>query len=189
MKKKFSVRELLLAGVLLIAAVYYFVLHRPVSSQMELIEQQKTLNVGLLAEAEGKCAELTRMEKAVEESGASVSVPRYNNLNTLLAELHAILGSTASYSINFSGEEAAPPMVTRDVSIQCAVGSYGEVVEIVRAVHDCASNCVITELSWSDKLAESARRYGVGYAQNAVPGADAGRYSVSMEVRCYEYAG
>ena len=34
MKKKFSVRELLLAGVLLIAAVYYFVLHRPVSSQM-----------------------------------------------------------------------------------------------------------------------------------------------------------
>ena len=126
---------------------------------------------------------------AVEESGASVSVPRYNNLNNLLAELHAILGSTASYSINFSEEEAAPPMVTRDVSIQCAVGSYGEVVEIVRAVHDCASSCVITELSWSDKLAESARRYGVGYAQNAVPGADAGRYSVSMEVRCYEYAG
>ena len=145
--------------------------------------------MGLLAEAEGKCAELTRMEKAVEESGASVSVPRYNNLNNLLAELHAILGSTASYSINFSEEEAAPPMVTRDVSIQCAVGSYGEVVEIVRAVHDCASSCVITELSWSDKLAESARRYGVGYAQNAVPGADAGRYSVSMEVRCYEYAG
>lgn len=199
MKRTVPLYEVIILALLLIFAVYYFVLYQPTEKQLENIAEEKVRTESLITTEQKKLMEMRKMEKAVEEAyeaagGNPVPIPEYSNVNTVIAELHAILGNAVSYSIDFDDDVINDPIATRDISITCTVNSYDAALAIIRAIHDSPNACFIKEATWTDKWADYRLRYGSNY--NEVIGGfginnrlATGRYSVSMEVRCNEYAG
>lgn len=198
MKRIVPLYEVILLALLLIFAVYYFVLYQPTENELEEIAQNKLQTEALITEREITLAEKEKMQKEVdtvlEEHGSDFApIPEYSNINTVIAELHAILGNTVSYSIDFDDEVVNSPIVMRDISIACSVNSYDSAMEVIRAVHDSPNACFIRDVTWSDRWADYSLRYGSNYQEvidelsfNRIT---TGRYNLSMEVRCYEYAG
>lgn len=200
MKKTVPLYEVIILALLLIFAVYYFVLYQPTEKELDDIEAEKSQTQTMIEVQQSKLMEQRKMENAIDAAyeaanGAPVPIPEYNNVNTVIAELHAILGGAASYSIDFDDEVAAEPIMTRDISITCTVETYEQAMAIVKAIHDSPNACFIRDLSWTDRWADQRLRYGDGIVYNEVLGpitdyrTNSARYSVNMEVRCYEYAG
>lgn len=198
MKKTVPVYEAVILALLLIFAVYYFALYQPTEKELEHMADAKLQTETLITAREKKLGEKQKMENAIaaageEAGGTPTPIPEYSNINTVIAELHAILGNTVSYSIDFDDEEVNSPIVTRDISITCTVNSYESAMGIIRAIHDSPNACFLKDVTWTDKWADYSLRYGSGYLDVidslGTVRTSTGRYSIGMEIRCYEYAG
>lgn len=176
MKKSISMRELILLGILVIIAAYYFVVQGPVAEEKTSIDSMQAQIDMELDEAEARLINMRRMEKAVDEVFAEDPDPaqvisEYNNINNILLELNTILDSTIDYTIDFETEEIASEMARRNINIYFAVGSYEAAIEKITAIESSSNRYLIRNMSITD---------GAGRAS------DAG-FEVTLNVTSFEY--
>ena len=71
MKRTISIRELILLGVLVIAVVYYFALHKPLTAQMAEVQAQQTQVNTQLNTVMDKATEMKTMAAAALKARAA----------------------------------------------------------------------------------------------------------------------
>ncbi|NLK01779.1 MAG: hypothetical protein GX314_01765, partial [Clostridiaceae bacterium] len=104
-----SLKELILLGILIILAAYYFVFHGSIEKQTteyknRLVEINSELQI-----SQQKAAEKIKMRKSIdaifaEYDGNPPMTPEYNNTNFIIGELNGILGNTYDYNLSFGAE-------------------------------------------------------------------------------------
>ena len=179
MKKSISLREMILLGILIVLAAYYFVVQGPIASETAELEAQKAQIEVEVEDAQNKLMLKKAMEDEIdkvyeEANGNPRSLPDYNNINTVINELHAILDSTNSYNIVFGDDEADSYIVRRDIKITYTVRSYSEAISKLDAIRNSNNRYLLEDVA----INETAARM---YAEEDV------YYSVSLNMVSFDY--
>jgi len=156
MKRKLTVREWLLLGVLAVMLVicgYMVLFYIPVTNQRDsAINEAETCRVELEA-AQLRLEDKRRMEQELEEifarSEDPLSLAPYDNLRPVMMELYAILGGAGDYSLSFGTVDAEEPIVRRSISMTYTAGSYAAAKDILRRLHDSAYRCMLDSVNIS----------------------------------------
>lgn len=151
MRRNVSLKGLIILGILIIAAAYYFVFHLPVSNQMESLEAQQADLDTKLVTAQAQVSDMHRMEKALDDLEASgaqaVEMPQYNNIDRMLLELNTIMAGTNNYSITFSDASASENIARRALNVSFSVPNYDAVVSKIKAINKSENRYLITDMS------------------------------------------
>lgn len=155
--RQFSKSEktlLAFVAILLLAAVYYFGIYSPTTSQLEDIKtQQQDVDSELITE-EAKTMRLATMRKELETlelAGNFVETPAYDNQQPVITMLNAILSETKDYSLTF--QEITMPesgtTVRRPVQMTFNCSSYQQARNVIGRLHDGPYRCLISALSFA----------------------------------------
>ena len=171
MKRNITYREMILLGLLLVLAVYYFVVQGPIKKQTEELEARRTQLETDLVAIQPKVVEKEKMEEAIDkvfaENPNPTSIPDYDNINKIILQMNAIFASANSYNISFSDATCAENISQRTIKISYVSNSYEDAVNRIQQLHDSDYRYQITDLSVSQS--------GNGYA-------------VTIVIMDYEYA-
>ena len=182
LNKTFSLRELIFIGLLIVAAVYYFAFHVPISNRMSEIETEQVQVDAELEVAQNQVATLGRMEKALKELEASGTVPsplpEYNNIDDVLLELNTIMAGTTYYDINFSDASADSENIIarRTIDIRFSVANYQQAAAKIKEIAASSNRYLISGLSMNS-----------GYTNEIVMGRNDAFTSVSVTLTCFEF--
>lgn len=181
MNKPISMREMILLGILIILAAYYFVVQGPIAKETQQLEAEKAEIELRLDEAQTKLTQKKAMEaeleKVFEESnGKPNSLPDYNNINNVINELHAILDSAVSYNITFGDDEEDSYIVRRDIKITYKVRSYKDATARLDAIRKSSNGYLLEDVS----ITETDSRIVNSPDQEVM-------YSVSLNMISFDY--
>lgn len=157
-KYKFSKREKVLVGGLIVVVVillwYLFVFQRTnedisrINSEISNIQQENVVNEQMIAN-------MKNMQESIDKHKArgdsTITIPTYDNIKPLMAELDGVLGATTTYSIAFDDLDlSSSEYVLRPVKITFGCDSYETVEGVANALAKGGFPCVISELSFTD---------------------------------------
>ena len=172
MKREISHREMILLGILIILAFYYFVVQGPISQQKKELEAEIETAQSQITALTPVVSQKKAWEKEIEAvyekyDGDPQSIPDYNNINPVIIEMHAIFDDADSFQLNFSDPQIENHIVTRIISISFTSSSYEDAKNRIQLVHDSKNKYQITDMTMSE--------------------GSNGSYSVSLVVHAYEY--
>lgn len=177
MKRTISIRELILLGVLVIAVVYYFALHKPLTAQMAEVQAQQTQVDTQLSAVMDKATEMKTMQKKLDDlraaSGGSLKgLPAYNNLNAVLLELNTILSAAGNYTIHFDDEVFLDDgyTVSRSFNLHFQAASYDAAKNVLDQIKNSSYCYLLQDMNVTNQSGTS----GQGC-------------SVNVELTCFEY--
>ena len=156
MKRKLTTREWMLLGVLVILAVVvaYIMLFRTptVDARDAALAEAETCRQQTTA-MQIRLAEKQRMERELDEIFARnanpLGLPDYDNLQSVMVELNAILASTRSYSLSFGTVDTSQSIVRREISINFTCDSYAAAKNVLQRLHDSMYRCMLKNLTIS----------------------------------------
>jgi hypothetical protein len=189
-----SLKELILLGILIILAVYYFVVHGPIKKQTE--EYENTL-AGIntdLQISQQKAVEKTEMQNSIdavfaEYDGNPPITPEYNNLNYIIGELNGILGNTYDYYLSFGTEtvdENNINIIRRPISISFSTEKYYDAISKIKTINESKNKYLIQNVSVTDSGVNSSGQINqFGYPLNGTQ--NSGRYDIVITMTSFEY--
>lgn len=155
LSKAFTKREKVLMtilAVLLVAAVYFLAVHRPVTEELDRIRAETQAADSELVVLQAKAKRLSDMKAELEEILAdphAAVTPQYDNLKQLMTFLNTVMAGTRDYDISFQtqlpGEEGS--VVRRTASMRFVCASYADARAIIEALRDCPWRCLANDLS------------------------------------------
>lgn len=155
LSKAFTKREKVLMAilaVLLLAAVYFLAVHRPVTEELARIESEKQTADSELIVLQAKAKHLNDMKAELEEILAdphAAVTPKYDNLKQLMTFLDTVTAGTKDYDISFQTRFPAEEgtVVRRTAGMRFVCASYADARSIVEALRDCPWRCLASDLS------------------------------------------
>lgn len=169
-------------AVLLLAAGYLMLIHRPVTAQLEqlAVRQEEAETQNMILEVKATLLDEMRAElKAIRADPDAVEIPGYDNLRKVMVFLNATLASTMDYDLNFRQvalpEEGRTVRRVIDMSFQCA--DYVTAREVVGALHASPYRCQLGDLAMAPIVDETD---GVGGDLNG------GGVSVTLTITFFE---
>lgn len=189
-----SLKELILLGILIILAVYYFVVHGPIEKQTAEYESRLAGINSEMQIAQQKAAEKIRMQKSIDAifaqyDGNPPMIPAYNNINFIMGELNGILGNTYDYHLSFGAETADEnniKIIRRPIAISFSTQKYDDAVAKIKTINESENKYLIQNVSVFDAGVNSSlltNPFGdpVNNTQNS------GRYDIVMTMTSFEY--
>lgn len=156
MKRRLTVRELVLLGVLaliLLISCYVMLFYLPVTAELDRLENETELCRTQLDAAQQRAEEKQRMERELEELFAQpeppLGMPAYDNLQQVMFELNAILAATEEYALSFGTVDAGGSIVHRRISLSFNSGSYEQAKAVLQQLHDSMYRCMLEDLRLS----------------------------------------
>ena len=93
------------------------------------------------------------MERELEELFAREESPRglaaYDNLQSVMLELHTILADTRDYSLSFGTVDASQSIVRREISVSFTSDSYNAAKAVLRRLHGSLYRCMLNDITIS----------------------------------------
>lgn len=140
--RSFSNREKILFvffGILLIVAVYYFLVFRTVTEQKSILQntiysQQEELTI-----IEAKFSEYTRMKSELEtlpKMSELKPIGEYDNVRGVMEFLNTTMRQADDFSISFANVDASESFVRRTLSITFTCNSNDDARTIIDALFD-----------------------------------------------------
>ena len=156
MKRRMTVRELVLLGILaviLLTSCYVMLFYLPVTAELERLANEIELCRTQLTAAQQRAEEKQRMERELEELLSQpeppLEMPAYDNLQQVMFELNAILASTEEYALSFGTVDAGESIVHRRISLSFTSGSYDQAKAVLQQLHDSMYRCMLDDLRLS----------------------------------------
>lgn len=156
--RKLSIRERVLLLLLVIIALvsgYILLFYLPTTQRLQSLSAQIAQSQELVDQMDAKLASQQQMENKLEQlsaQGAQVPyMPAYDNLQSVMVELHSILAGCQEYSLSFQSEQSENPVFCRRVSIPFTCGSYAQAQEILRKLHDSALRGLLEDVQISQQ--------------------------------------
>ena len=192
LNKNLSIRELILIGILIIAAAYYFVVQGPIARETEELEAEKSTLQTTIAYQTSRLAQQQAMQAEVDEvidrsSGNPDVLPDYNNLNNIILELNTLLANSSSFNVSFGTDTNTDGIVRRAISVKYETTDYDEAVSILDEIESSPNRYKVGNVS----ITRQAYYSGTGFAW-IVDDDDQGyeyTYAVSCSITSFEYAG
>jgi len=177
MNKKVSKREFILLAILILICVYYFLVHLPVTNEMNQLAAEQTDVETQIDEATNRLLVKNSMQKEIdavyaESNGNPDILPEYNNANQVMVELNSILADCESYNITFDDEQYEDHVVRRTIKLEFFTTDYADAKMIVQAIHRSSLQYLIQDLSINDKTLEDAD----------------GQVNTNIVMTCFEYS-
>ena len=192
LQRRFSARELILLGLLIVLAAYYFLVQGPVKTRTEELEAEKATLETEIQISEAKVEQKRQMQQELEEIFAAaapdepLALPDYNHVNNVILELNAILADTNSYNVTFGNEQFDSYIVRRPVTIQFEVNDYETARGIIEQINTSNNQYLIKDLTVTDGVSIYTSFFQIfdtlpeTYEYN-------GRVSVNLSLTCFEY--
>jgi len=171
-KKKVTAREIILLVLLIILLAFYFVNKGPVERIIESFELQRTEIQNKVSAIEPQIMQMglwnQELDRIYEKyNGRPKSIPEYDNINSVIAEMSVIFDGDITYSINFSDPSFSDHIATRNIRISFSCYSYAEAIAKLNQVNESENRYRITDMS----ISEGNNDY----------------YSITMSITAYEY--
>ncbi|MDO4803712.1 MAG: type II secretion system protein GspM [Lachnospiraceae bacterium] len=154
LEREFKIREsilLLILAIILIGAVYYYLVHKPVTKTIREAEQKIS---ELSAEKQTLDAQIARLEKMAGKSADPEAVamgymPSYNYSEKEIQLLNDILQDTLEYTVTFSGVTRKSNQIRRSFTLRFRVKDYDAVESVIRSLTKTNLRCLIGDLRCS----------------------------------------
>ena len=155
MKRKLTVREWMLLGVLAVLAAvsgYVMLFYIPTTAARDsALAETESCRLELEA-AQLRLAEKRRMERELEEIFAREEKPRaladYDNLQPVMMELHTVLTGT-EYSLSFGTVDTSQHIVRREISLSFTCSGYDTAKAVLQRLHDSLYRCMLSNITIS----------------------------------------
>lgn len=141
--RKLSVRErglLICLAVVAVISGYVLFFHMPITQKIEGLQLEVEQAEKLDAQLETKLTEQRQMEQELEElfvQGNKIyQMPKYDNLQMVMIELHRILTNCQEYSLTFGSEQGEDNIFRRYVTIPFTCANYQQTKNILLQLHD-----------------------------------------------------
>lgn len=158
----FSNREKALLIVLLcmlLGVFYYFVVQVPVSTRIEAAQTaQAEAEDSMVLEAikAEKMRQMQAVIDAADEDTRKAEIPSYNNIQNVMVQLDAIIGSaTADYDISFLPIITEDGLVYRPISMTFLCSNYAAAKNILMNLNGCQYRCMIDSISIEPESSEA----------------------------------
>lgn len=180
-KSVMSLRELILLGILIVLAAYYFVVQGPIAKETEALENARAQVDAELDTEQDRLLMKGAMERELEAvfaaaGGNPEALPDYNNINNVINELHAILDSSRSYNIVFGDDEEDDYVVRREIKINYRVKSYRSAIARLDAIRNSSNAYLLQDVA----ITEAAVRNPNSLDEET-------EYSVSLTMVSFDY--
>ena len=184
-----NTRALIILGLIVIAAAYYFVVQGPIATQTEQCEASIASLNDQISIQQPRLQQKLQWEKELEEirtkaGGEIPCIAEYDNIINIMAEFNLILDSATTYSIDFSNETIAENIATRNISVTFSTNSYASAVRLLRQIHDSEYLYVIRNVSMSIKRPSNSYYNDIFW--NYRTGED-GVYDIRVTLTDYEF--
>lgn len=148
MNRVFSKREkalLVILALLILVALYYFFVQRPVTETLETADSQIE-NLKIQGDVlEARAIKMNNMKKEIEQlkaSGNAVDIPEYDNLATVITFLNTVLSGKEDYVATFAEPTLGGDNIARrSVQISFTAPSYESAKAAVEALQNCPFLC------------------------------------------------
>ena len=187
LSRQFTRREKVLMGilaVLVLIALYLFLVDRPVKAQLESIQTQSDdleLQIIVLQATNERIQQMQAELDAVMSQPNTAAIPKYDNLEQVMAFLDTVLASSDEYNLSFEGISADEDstILRRTMSLSFRCGSYELARAMVVKLQDCPYRCLMGNLNMTAILPE-------GVPAESAPPLDQAALSVSLTMTFYE---
>lgn len=156
MKRSLTAREWILLGALAVVAAvsgYVMLFYFPVTAQRDAARDETELCQIQIEAAQLRLTEKRRMERELEELFAQEEPPRslaaYDNLQSVMLELHTILAETRDYSLSFGTVDTSQSIVRREISVSFTCDSYSDAKAVLQRLHESLYRCMLNNITIS----------------------------------------
>ncbi len=181
LSREFTKREkilLLILAVILLAEVYYLLVHQRVERQLAEARERTEMAMVSYEIESAKAAKKQEMLKKIEEAtkdGSVQRLPDYDNATNVVAYMNGVMESVEEYNLVFNDVEFRNYVAVRSINMSFSCQGYSSVKNIVTQLEDCPYYCEVTGLLIS--------------AADEILDMEDEMVSVQMTAVFYEYAG
>ena len=187
LSKQFTRREkvlLIILALLLLFAVYFLAVHRPVTEALDRIQaESETVSADLMV-LEAKQQRMEQMQKELDEILAQPNVaeiPTYDNLQQVMNFLNTVLHSANEYSLSFQSlqQQEDNSILRRAMQMTFVTLSYKEARDMISQLQNCPYRCQLSDFSIAPATAD-------GQSRDTVAALLDGPVQVSLTVTFFE---
>lgn len=187
LSKQFTRREkvlLIILALLLLFAVYFLAVHRPVTEALDRIQaESETVSADLMV-LEAKQQRIEQMQKELDEILAQPNVaeiPTYDNLQQVMNFLNTVLHSANEYSLSFQSlqQQEDNSILRRAMQMTFVTLSYKEARDMISQLQNCPYRCQLSDFSIAPATAD-------GQSRDTVAALLDGPVQVSLTVTFFE---
>ena len=187
LSKQFTRREkvlLIILALLLLFAVYFLAVHRPVTEALARIQaESETVSADLMV-LEAKQQRMEQMQKELDEILAQPNVaeiPTYDNLQQVMNFLNTVLHSANEYSLSFQSLQQPEDnsILRRAMQMTFVTLSYKEARDMITQLQNCPYRCQLSDFSIAPATAD-------GQSRDTVAALLDGPVQVSLTVTFFE---
>lgn len=157
MKKTFSTREKIMLGiliVLLVGLLYFNFILTPINDRVSALKSQIADEQTMIDTSMPQMMRLNRMKAELEvlkSDSEAKAIPEYDNVQKVMDELHLILSSAGSYTLNFNGTSVSESIVRRPIGMTFTAANYAQARDIIDRLDASAYTSQISDLSVTNK--------------------------------------
>ena len=187
LSKQFTRREkvlLIILALLLLFAVYFLAVHRPVTEALDRIRTESETISSDLVVLEAKHQRMEQMQKELDEILAQPNVaeiPTYDNLQQVMDFLNTVLRSASEYCLSFQNlsQPEDGSILRRTTQMAFVSPSYKKAQDMVTHLQNCPYRCQLSDISIAPATAD-------GQSQDTAAALTDGPVEVSVTVTFFE---
>lgn len=151
LSREFTLREsimLVFLIVILIAAGYYYFLHKPVKTAIEAANIEIEQLTGEIAVLNGQLAEMERMNAETDDPNAIRLgyMASYNNSEAEIRLLNNILRNTIEYTVTFSGVSRSGDQIRRNFTLKFRTENYDDMKAVLTELSRAEYRCLVGDI-------------------------------------------
>ncbi len=158
MRRVVSVRELVLLGVLIVLAAYYFVVQGPVAAQTAELQMRRAELESSISAANERITDMNKMRAELDDiymsQDMSSALSDYSNNSLLLQELNLILNIADKFDVSFGDVHFSDNIMRREIMINFETRTHEAARIIVSMMETSGNTYLVTGFETSSNLGQ-----------------------------------
>lgn len=153
MTHTFTTREkilLLILVIMLLGVAYYFAIQIPVSDRILTAQNAEATATDEMSVETVKATKMKKMQAVIDGADSNSSkaeIPVYDNLEKVMLQLDAILGTTIDYSLTFDQISKGDSLVYRPINMSFTCPNYSAAKSVLANLNNCKYRCMLDNIS------------------------------------------
>lgn len=152
MTHTFTNREktlLMILVVMLLGVAYHLAIQTPVSERIQNAQAAESAASDEMTLETIKATKMKKMQTVIDaaDDSTKAEIPIYDNLEKVMLQLDAILGTTTDYSLNFDEITKSNNLIYRPIKMTFTCQSYNAAKTVLTNLNNCKYRCMLDDIS------------------------------------------
>ncbi len=152
MTHTFTAREktlLMILVAMLLGVAYYFAIQIPVSERIQTAQAAQSAASDEMTLETVKATKMKKMQAVIDSAGNSskAEIPTYDNLEKVMLQLDAILGTTTDYNLTFDQLTKGDNLMYRPIKMTFTCPNYAAAKTVLTNLNNCRYRCMLDDIS------------------------------------------